>query len=217
MGSGPGQDQEFQCRRRRRRRRFLTALCSKSRFLKENKTLRAYTTLAQCLFFRKVLFWVSKKPKSPFLPRDYCGAFLSLILIHRRSLETLFVVTGLAQWAGTRIRSGSRIQRIPGSIPGTAGSDCLSYCWEIFEEFGTCLGDMSDEFRTCFGLFFGHVWECCGDLLRSFAVICGQHEILKVRKRLISGKCNICIPWFWRIRHGNNSRIARIEPKCHVI
>ena len=53
-----------------------------------------------------------------FLPRDYCGAFLSLILIHRRSLETRFLVTGLAQWAGTRTGAGGRGGRGPGSIPG---------------------------------------------------------------------------------------------------
>ena len=28
---------------------------------------------------------------------------------------------------------------------------------------------------------------------------------------------NIWIPWVWRIRRENNSRIARIEPKCHVM
>ena len=87
-------------------------------------------------------------------------------------METRFVVTGLAQWAGTRIRSGSRIRRVPGSIPGTAGSDLLSYFGEMFEEFGTSLGDMSDDFR----MIFGHVWECCGDLLGPFAVICGRRR-----------------------------------------
>ena len=67
-------------------------------------------------------------------------------------------------------RGWSRIRRVPGSIPGTAGSDCLSYCWEVFEEFGTCLGDISDDFRECFGFCFEHVWECCGDLLGPFGI-----------------------------------------------
>ena len=62
------------------------------------------------LVFQKSVFLVSKIPKSPFLPRDYCGAFLSLILIHRKALETQFVVTG----------AGGRGGRGPGSFPGAA-------------------------------------------------------------------------------------------------
>ena len=62
-------------------------------------------TSTMLVFFRKVPI-LSEKQKLPFLPRDYCGALFCLILIHRKALETLCLVTGLAQWAGTRIRSG---------------------------------------------------------------------------------------------------------------
>ena len=73
-------------------------------------------------------------------------------------METLCLVTGLAQWAGTRIRPRSRIRRVPGSIPGTAGCDFVSYVWEIFEEFGSCVGDFSD-------IFFGFSSDMFGDAL----------------------------------------------------
>ena len=59
-----------------------------------------------------------EKAQVTVLPRDYYGAFLSLILIHRKALETRFVVTGLAQWAGSRTGAGGRGGRGPGSIPG---------------------------------------------------------------------------------------------------
>ena len=68
-------------------------------------------------------------------------------------------------------RGWSRIRRIPGSIPGTAGSDCLPYFLEIFEEFGTCLGDMSDDFWMLFTHFrtvFRFVADMFGDALGTF-------------------------------------------------
>ena len=130
------------------------------------------------LVFQKSVSLVSKKPKSPFLPRDYCGAFLSLILIHRKALETRFVVTGLAQWGWTRTGAGvgsggyrvrfrarPRVIRyricvgfwnmfgymwdIVRTISGHAWG---TFCGHLLDMFGTLLGHVSDIFRTCFGL-----------------------------------------------------------------
>ena len=89
-------------------------------------------------------------------------------------------MTGLAQWAGTRIRSGSQIRSVPGSIPGTAGSDFLSYVGEICEEFGTCLGDISEDFQT----FFGFCSDMFGNAVGTF---CGH-------LRSSSSFLNLCIP-----------------------
>ena len=80
-------------------------------------------------------------------------------------METLFVVTGLAQWAGTRIRSGSRIRRVPGSIPGTR-----VICYHMFGAFFNILGDAWDKFSDICLDCFGHVWECFGDLLGPFGI-----------------------------------------------
>ena len=102
-----------------------------------------------------------------FLPWDYCGTFLSLILIHRRWLETLCLVTGLAQWAGTRIRSGSRIRRVPGSILGTAESDVLSYfCWCLLNMLGYI-------FWYFFSDISGDVWDTCSDICGTFSDMFG--------------------------------------------
>ena len=61
-------------------------------------------------------------------------------------------------------RGWSRIRRVPGSIPGTAGSDFVSYSLECVEEFGTCLGDISDDCRT----FFGFVSDMFGNAVGTF-------------------------------------------------
>ena len=127
--------------------------------------------------FSEKCFFERKKDQTPFLPQDNCGACFCLILIHRKALETLCLVTGLAQWAGTRIRPRSRIRRVPGSIPGTTESYFLSYFWGIFEYFGVCLGHIFGDFSDIFGhflIFFGDVWECCGDLWGAFGIGLGE-------------------------------------------
>ena len=63
---------------------------------------------------------------------------------------------------------------MPGSIPGATGSDIVSDVWEIFEESGTCLGDISEDCLIFFQICFGHVWECCGDLLGPFGIGLGD-------------------------------------------
>ena len=43
--------------------------------------------------------------------------------------------------------------------------------WGLFEEFGTCLGDLSGDFRTIFGQFricFGFVSDMFGSGLGTF-------------------------------------------------
>ena len=87
-------------------------------FSERKKAPAGTYNISTMLVFQKSAFLSGKKPKLPFLPRDYCGAFLSLILIHRKALETLCLVTGLAQWAGTRIRSGREGREGPGFDSG---------------------------------------------------------------------------------------------------
>ena len=126
-----------------------------------------FCLISTMLVFQKSADFERTKTQTPFLPRDYCGACFCLILIHRKALETLCLVTGLAQWAGMRIRPRSRIRRVPGSIPGAAGSDCLSYFLEnsgpAWETFRMIFGRFSDIFRILlldmFGNAVGNFWD----------------------------------------------------------
>ena len=129
--------------------------------------------------FSEKCFFEWTKNQTPFLPRDYCGVPFPLILIHRKALETLCLVTGLAQWAGTRIRSGSRIRRVPGSIPGATESDFVSY-------------------------FLGDVWIFSDIFGRRFQKIAEQINILKkwVIARLLRRKPNFILNSFILTRRG---------------
>ena len=125
--------------------------------------------------FRKVPI-LSEKTETPFLPRDYCGALSSLILIHRRWLETRFVVTGLAQWAGTRkgagVGSGGyrvRFRARPRVIYCRISDSFLKnfgYVWDTFPEIvRTCSDDFrtfSDFFSEMFGSAVGTFWDHLG-------------------------------------------------------
>ncbi len=110
----------------------MLVLFQNSFFLREKKTLRARPTEAQCLvLFQKSVFLRKKAPagmhnistmlvfqKNTFLrkkrrsPNTFSATrllrcvFVSLIMIHRRSLQTRFRVTGLAQWGWTRTGAG---------------------------------------------------------------------------------------------------------------
>ena len=63
----------------------------------------------------------------------------------------------------------------PESDPEGTGFDsghgrklCVIVFLELFEEFGTCLGDISDDFRTCFGHFSDFCADMFGDALGTF-------------------------------------------------
>ncbi len=95
---------------------------------------------------------ISHKTHCTFLLRDYLGTAFSatrlfrgaffLILIHRKSRETLFLVTRLAQWA------------CPRTGPGV-GSGRYQVRFRVRPRL----------FRILFRILFGHVWECVWDLL----------------------------------------------------
>ena len=68
-------------------------------------------------------------------------------------------------------RGWSRIRRVPGSIPGTAGSYLLSYFWEICEEFWVCLGHISGHFLD----IFGDVWDIFSDTFWIFSDMSGTY------------------------------------------
>ena len=75
-------------------------------------------------------------PEEALLVTQDYWALLSLILIHRKAPETLFLVTRLAQWAGPRTGPG-------------VGSGGYRVRFRVRPR------PFSDIFRT----FFGHVWE----------------------------------------------------------
>ena len=106
-------------------------------------------------------------------------------------METLFIVTGLAQWAGSRtgagvgsggyrvrFRAGPRVicyrmfegfLNILGYVWDTFSDICRTFsemfgtCFRTFSEmFGTCFRTFSDMFGTCVRTFFGHFRTCLG-------------------------------------------------------
>ena len=100
----------------------------------------------------------------------------SLILIHRKSLETLFVVTRLAQWAGPRtgagVGSGGYRVRFWARPRVIFYRMCVTFlknlgdvwgtCSDIFLIFCTCFGHCPDIFSDMFGTIFGYLCDLVG-------------------------------------------------------
>ena len=126
------------------------------------------------------------KSKIMFLKNAFSATILlpdvfSPIMIHRKSLETLFLVTGLAQWAGPRtgpgVGSGGYRVRFQAQPRLFVSFFHLGTCVDMFGELvWTLVGHVFDIFWTLFGhasTFSGHVWEGFGDLLGQFRISWG--------------------------------------------